>query len=115
MAVKFDKSGVSISQEKDFYCILCLRFDQIIAPPPAIIDTMEPELRRSRRRAYVSLAALEARAKAVATTEEQEAFWGEGAVDEPDDDSFDENDTSDSGKVGSLTVMDLTLYTCFLH
>lgn len=60
---------------------------------------MSDEPRRSRRRAYVSLAALEARAKAVSTAEEHEAFWGEAAVDEGDDASFDENEISDESEV----------------
>lgn len=60
---------------------------------------MSDEPRRSRRRAYVSLAALEARAKAVSTAEEHETFWGEAAVDEGDDASFDENEISGESEV----------------
>lgn len=56
--------------------------------------------RRSGRRAYVSLAVLQERAKAVATAEEQAAFWGEGpsAQDIDDDESFDENGLSDEAE-----------------
>lgn len=63
--------------------------------------------RRSGRRAYVSLAALQERARAVATVEEQEAFWGEGTntQDIDDDESFDENGISDEGEVSFYIQM----------
>lgn len=64
--------------------------------------------RRSARRAYVSLEALQERARAVATEEEQKTFWGNGNTDDFDDDeSFDENAQSDAGEV--RPVMSLSL------
>lgn len=62
-------------------------------------DQSEP--RRSRRRAYVSLEKLQERAKAVASTEEHDAFWG-GGMNDDDDDSFKSEDLSDKGEVSLL-------------
>lgn len=62
----------------------------------------EEEPRRSRRRAYVSLQALEERARASATPDEHDALWGGDAqLNDDDDESFDEQALSDSGEVST--------------
>lgn len=63
---------------------------------------MVDEPRRSRRRAYVSLQALQERARAAAPADEHDALWGEEGVDDDDDESFNEDVISDIGEVRPL-------------
>lgn len=63
---------------------------------------MADEPRRSRRRAYVSLQALQERARAAAPADEHDALWGEEGMNDDDDESFNEDIVSDTGEVRSL-------------
>lgn len=60
---------------------------------------MTTEPRRSSRRAYKSLEELQRRARAVASTEENEALWGDQAMIDDDDDDFNTDEQSDKGEV----------------
>lgn len=67
---------------------------------------MADEPRRSRRMSYVSLAAIEAREKAVPTADKPDTFWEEAAVDKGNDASFEKNEISDGSEDGANSDSD---------